>query len=155
MHRIVLAFVAAATAALALASGALANHAGGSGGVTGPAIYVDGLLYRTVGTPTDLSNTGAPDSSFQPIYDLSAYQDHNVAGAAPGDPGYRGGRWQVHAVSFTDYGAALTYDDANGSGDIDSVAELNAAVADGYASISDAVAKSFECPLIPVPGGRH
>jgi hypothetical protein len=33
--------------------------ASGAGGVSGPAFYVDGVLYRTVGTPTDLSNTGA------------------------------------------------------------------------------------------------
>jgi len=65
--------------------------------VTGPAIYVNGTLYRTVGTPTDLSNTGAPLSSFQTIYSFGDLQP-NVARAAPGDPGFRGGRWQVHAL---------------------------------------------------------
>jgi hypothetical protein len=29
-------------------------------GVSGPAFYVNRQLYRTVGTPTDLSGTGAP-----------------------------------------------------------------------------------------------
>jgi hypothetical protein len=148
MLRLTLALAAPVAAALTIAAGA-------SAGVSGPSIYVDGTLYRTVGTPTDLSKTGAPDSSFQPIYDLSAYQEHNVADAAPGDPGFRGGRWQVHAVAFTNYGAALTMYDTNGSGDIDSVAELDAAVAGGYASISDVVAKSFECPLIQVPHSGH
>ena len=49
-------------AIFALAVGALlvlpsVAHAG----VGGPAFYVNGVVYRTVGTPTDLSNTGAPD----------------------------------------------------------------------------------------------
>ena len=30
--------------------------AAGAGGVTGAAFYVDGVLYRTVNTPTDLSS---------------------------------------------------------------------------------------------------
>ena len=32
-------------------------------GVSGPAFWIDGELYRTVATPTDLSGTGAPASS--------------------------------------------------------------------------------------------
>ena len=31
-------------------------------GVSGPAFWIDGELYRTVATPTDLSRTGAPAS---------------------------------------------------------------------------------------------
>ena len=42
--------VLAAMVAAALLS--VAGAAAGSGGVTGPAFYVDGVLYRTVGTPT-------------------------------------------------------------------------------------------------------
>src|SRR5206468_3713046 len=80
--------------------------AAGAGGVTGPAFYVDGQLYRTVGTPTDLSNTGAPASSFDTIYEFFGAQPHNVATAATGDAGYNGGRWRVHGLQFADYGAA-------------------------------------------------
>ena len=40
-----------ALVALGAATTAFAN---GSGGVTGPAFYFDGELYRTVGTPTEL-----------------------------------------------------------------------------------------------------
>jgi len=101
--RRVLVFIAAGAAALAVTAGAMA---GGSGGVTGPAFYVDGQLYRTVGTPTDLSPTGAPESSFDVIYSFDGLQP-NVATAAPGDSGYNGGRWAVHALSFTSYAAAL------------------------------------------------
>jgi hypothetical protein len=52
------AFVLAFAAVVVLPLGTAAN------GVSGPAFYVDGVLYRTVGTPTDLSGTGAPAHSF-------------------------------------------------------------------------------------------
>ena len=151
MRRIVLALVFAV--ALAAAASALAA---GSGGVTGPAIYVDGQLYRTVGTATDLSGTGAPDSSFETIY-LVAGQPENVAVAAPGDPGFRGGRWHVHGLAYTTgYATTLAAHDANGSGDLDSAAEVEAALADpGPGGATDlGVVKSFECPVIPLAHGR-
>ena len=94
----------AVVAAIALPGAALAA---GSGGVTGPSFYVDGSLYRTVGTPTDLSKTGAPDSSFETIYAFDGLQP-NVAEAGPGQPGFRGGRWQVRPVAFnTSYAATV------------------------------------------------
>ena len=133
--------------ALSVSAAALAA---GSGGVTGPSIYVDGVLYRTVGTPTDFSQTGAPASSFETIYDLSSVHAHNVAVAAPGDSGFRGGRWAVHAVEFADYGTALSAYDANGSGDFDSAAEVEAAI-QGGAAVDAGIVKRFECPVIPVP----
>jgi hypothetical protein len=133
--------------ALGVAGSALAN---GAGGVTGPAFYVDGQLYRTVGTPTDLSRTGAPAHSFDTIYALAG-QPYNVATAAPGDRGYNGGRWMVHAVSYnTSWAATVAAHDANGSGDIDSEAEVLAAFADpGPGGATDAgIAKQFACPVI-------
>ena len=142
---------AAAFAALALAAVA---GAGNGHGVTGPSFYVDGTLYRTVGTPTDLSGTGGPDSSFDTIYQFFGAQPYNVATAAPGDPGYNGGRWRVIGLSFSDYSAALMTYDANGSGDFDSAAEVQAAL-DGGAATSLGVVKSFECPVIPLPAHGH
>ena len=127
-----------------LSSGAA--WAQGSGGVTEPAFYVDGELYRTVNTPTDLSGTGALEHSFDVIYDFSMLQP-NVATAAPGDPGYNGGRWQVHGLEFADYDAAVAQFDVNGSGDFDSDEELNAALAAG-AVTDTGVVKSFVCPVI-------
>ncbi len=129
---------------------ALALAAPAAAGVTGPAFYVDGQLYRTVLTPTDLSGTGAPESSYQVIYDFGGLQP-NVATAAPGDPGYRGGRWAVHALSFANYAAAVAAYDTNGSGDLDSDEEVAAALAGG-AAVDLGVVKRFECPVIPVPG---
>jgi hypothetical protein len=125
--------------------------AAGAGGVTGPSFYVDGALYRTVGTPTDLSKTGAPADSFDTIYEFFGVQPFNVATAAPGDADYNGGRWRVHGLSFADYDAAVTAFDANGSGDFDSDAEVLAAIAGGAAT-DTGVVKSFVCPVIKING---
>jgi hypothetical protein len=136
----------AAAAVMAVPAAAMA---GGSGGVTGPAFYVDGNLYRTVNTPTDLSHTGAPDSSFETIYAFD--QQPNVAEAGPGQPGFRGGRWQVRPLSFnTSYATTVAAHDTNASGDLDSNEEIEAALADAGpgGATAGAVVKSFECPVI-------
>ena len=133
----------AAAAAIVLPAGIAAA------GVSGPAFYVDGAVYRTVGTPTDLSATGGPASSFDVIYDFGGLQ-LNVAEAAPGDADYNGGRWMVHALSFADYDAAVAAVDENDSGTIDSAEEVAAALEGGLAT-DLGVVKSFECPVIPVP----
>ena len=138
-------------AAFVMLTPATAAFAAGSGGVTGPAFYVDGQLYRTVNTPTDISGTGAPASSFDTIYDFGGLQS-NVATAAPGDLDYNGGRWQVHALHFTDYAQAVDQFDTNGSDDLDSDEEVAAALAAGAAT-DIGVVKSFVCPVIAQPGG--
>jgi hypothetical protein len=146
MRRFSLSLVLAGVVTAVVVGAALAA---GSGGVTGPAFYVNGQLYRTVNTPTDLSKTGAPDSSFDTIYDFGGLQP-NVATAAPGDPGYNGGRWRVHGLSFPNYAAAVSQFDTNGSGNFDSASEVQAALAAG-AAIDQGVVKSFECPVIKGP----
>jgi len=150
MHRLWL--LGVVTVAVAAIAGPGIAQAAGSGGVTGPAFYVDGQLYRTVNTPTDLSNTGAPDSSFDTIYQFFGLQP-NVATAAPGDPGFNGGRWRVHGLQFADYDAAVAQFDANNSGDFDSAAEVQAAL-DGGAAVDTEVIKSFECPVIRVASSK-
>lgn len=144
-------FIASLAAlSLALVSVGIAS-ANGAGGVSGPAFYVDGEVYRTVGTPTDLSGTGAPDHSRDVIYDIAGQL--NVAEAAPGDTDYNGGRWLVHAISFADYDAAVAAYDTNGSGDFDSAEEVEAAIAGGAAT-DNGVVKEFECPVIKMPKGK-
>src|ERR671911_420440 len=79
-------------------------------------------------TPPDLSDTGAPASSYQPIYAFPAGTQFNVATAAPGDPGFRGGRWQVYSVELPGgYGAALASGDLDNDGVLDSDEEVLAA----------------------------
>jgi len=122
-----------------------------SAGVTGPAFYVDGELYRTVGTPADLP--AGPPKSHDVIYALDMFQAHNIATAAPGDRDYNGGRWEVHAVAFDDYAEALEAFDFNGSNDFDSADELYAAFDDG-AAYDLGIVRRFECPVIPLARGR-
>jgi hypothetical protein len=140
-------------AALGLVLTATALAGKGAGGVTGPAFYVNGQLYRTVNTPTDLSTTGAPAHSFDSIYDFGGLQ-LNVATAAPGDPGYNGGRWMVRPILFnSSYADAVAQHDLNGSGTIDTNAELEAIFADADAGGATAgpVVKQFVCPVIRIP----
>ena len=142
-------------AAIVAALGAFVMAAGALAGVTGPSFYVNGQLYRTVGTPTDFSSTGAPAASFQTMYALAPQA--NVATAAPGDAGFRGGRWQVHAIAYnTSWADTVAAHDSNASGDLDSAAEVQAALADaGSGGATDTgVVKSFECPVIKVPPSK-
>jgi hypothetical protein len=138
--------------AFAAVAVALAPATAGAGGVGGPAFYVDGAVYRTVGTPTDLSGTRAPDDTFDVLYDLGGAQ-LNVAEAAPGDSDYNGGRWRVHAIAFrTSYATSLAAHDLNGNGVFDSEAEILSALADpGTTGASDlGVVQSFVCPVIRI-----
>lgn len=144
IRRIAIGSTAFATA-LVMGAGGLAWA-----GVENPGFYADGTVYRTVGTPTDLSGTGAPAQAWDVIYDFGGAQ-LNVATAAPGDAGYTGGRWQVHALGFpSGYSAALASGDLNGNGVLDSGTEVAAALAAGTAT-DLGVVKQFECPVIPVP----
>lgn len=141
--------------AAAFSLGGTSVQAAGSGGVTGPAFYVDGKLYRTVATPTDLAHTGAPDHSFDTIYQFFGLQT-NVATAAPGDRDYNGGRWQVHGLSFSDYAGALTDSavDLNGNDVLDNDAEVQAALSKGYAT-DQGVIRMFVCTVNPLPANER
>jgi hypothetical protein len=78
----------------------------------------------------------------------------NVATAAPGDAGYNGGRWMVHALAFNStYAAAVAAHDMDGDGVLDTNAEVWAAIADdGASGVTDTgVVKSFVCPVIRLP----
>jgi hypothetical protein len=137
-----------------LATITLLPMAAAQAGVTGPAFYVNGTVYRTVGTPTDFSRTGAPESSFDTIYEFSGAQ-MNVATAAPGDRGFNGGRWRVHLLGWnSDYRATVAAHDLNDNGVLDTNAEVWGALADGGSGGATdlGVVKTFECPVIPYHG---
>ena len=148
MRRFIISVSLAVVLGLVLALTAMA------GGVSGPAFYVNGQIYRTVGTPTDLSNTGAPAHSFDAIYDFGGAQ-LNVATAAPGDVGYNGGRWMERPIEFNStYADAVAAHDLNGNGVIDTNAELAAVFADSGSGGATAgpVEKEFVCPVVKEPG---
>jgi hypothetical protein len=150
MFRTAPAAILAAVPAAALAGLALAGPA--QAGVSGPAFWIDGELYRTVATPTDLSNTGAPDSTFDAIYSFAGNQ-RNVAEAKPGDRDFNGGRWQVHQLAFpSGYAAALASGDVNANGVIDSTSELDMAFTNGTAVDTGQILRTFVCTVNRVPG---
>jgi hypothetical protein len=150
-HKRILGTAAALATGVALSVGTTGGAF--AAGVSGPAIYVNHVLYRTVATPTDLSGTGAPAQSWDTIYNFNGAQP-SVATAAPGDPGFNGGRWQVHSVTFPQgYAAALTAGDLDGNGVLDATDEVQAALASGHA-VDNGIVRYFVCTLNKVPSGR-
>jgi hypothetical protein len=106
-----------------------------------PSVYVDGTLYRTFGTPTDFTGTGAPDQSFDTIYNLNDPNLFNVADSAPGDRDYNGGRWKVLLVTWHVAPYQL-YSDA----------QVWAAQTAGDLTVNPVPVKEFLCPVIPING---
>ena len=112
-----------------------------AGGPPSLSFYVDGERYRTIGTPTDFADTGAPDFSYDRIYALGDGLI-NVAEAKPGDRDFNGGRWLVYPVIWADGVTPVQYTND---------ADILAAAMAGDLTIGDPV-KSFVCPVIAVPG---
>ncbi len=133
--------LAAATLAIGLMAGPLALSAA-AGGPPGVGFYADGSLWRTVGTPTDFSRTGAPAKSFDHIYVLGG-DLLNVAEAVPGDRDYNGGRWMVLPVTWNVAAVQLTSAD-----------EVEAYAERGDLTIASTPVKLFECPVIPLRGKK-
>jgi hypothetical protein len=140
MRRFVAA-VAAATFTLALAVSAVA-----AGGPPALAFYVDDERYRTIGTPTDLSNTGAPDHSFDRIYALGPGLI-DVAEAKPGDTDYNGGRWMVIPVIWD---PDVPLEDRQLT-DADTIEQYEE---DGKLSFGEPTT-FFVCPVINVPRNQQ
>jgi hypothetical protein len=123
-----------AAAAMLLSIAATSVAAGGPPSL---AFYVDGVRYRTVGTPTDFTQTGAPAGTYDAIYGLGNGLA-NVAEAAPGDRDFNGGRWMVFPVTWLTTPVQLTSAEA-----------VQAYANAGMLTISATPALMFECPVIP------
>lgn len=134
MRRAISATLGAGVLLIAVSATALA------GGPPGPAFYVDDHLYRTVGTPTDFSNTGAPDASYDTVYQFFG-SITNVASSAPGDRDYNGGRWMVIGASWNVEPYQLHSEE-----------EVLAAAEAGDITLTEDPIKYFECPVIPLGG---
>jgi hypothetical protein len=134
--------ISAAAAAITLlaslgSSGALA------GGPPSLGFYVDDVRYRTVGTPTDFFGTGAPDFTFDKIYNLGT--GINVGEAKPGDRDFNGGRWQVYVVTWAQGVTPVQYTN---------VEQIYAAEDQGLLTIGATPVKEFFCNVAPVPGSK-
>jgi hypothetical protein len=90
MSRFLLVSLAAAVAAAVLA--APATTAGNSLGPPGSTIYAFDEAFQTIATPTSLPDRGAFDTIYV-FPDCATCA--SVSEAAPGHPGYNGGRWKV------------------------------------------------------------
>jgi hypothetical protein len=88
-----IAFCSTVAAALALsAAGVTASNGLGPPGDT---IYAFDQAYRTIATPTSLPDKGPTDTIY--VFPDCA-MCKSVSEAAPGHPGYNGGRWKVVAA---------------------------------------------------------
>jgi hypothetical protein len=110
--------------------------AGPAGATTGKGqLYLDGDVVGTVVNPAPLPN-GGTDEFFMVTNGASGQL--GIAGVGPGQPGYTGGDWAVHRVTFnpgvTPY--LLTSDEA--------VAE---AEADGDVTVTRDPSADFRCPI--------
>ena len=90
MKRTMLVTIVAGLAVSALAGPAMAQ--GKSLGPPGTTIYAFDRAFRTVATPTSLPNRGPTDTIYE-FPDCATCA--SVSEAAPGTPGYNGGRWRV------------------------------------------------------------
>jgi hypothetical protein len=102
------------------------------------AFYVDGSTYRTVGTPTDLTGTGAPTNTFDKLYALGGNGLLDVAAAAPGDSDYNGGRWMRFPVTWNVTPHQLFSEE-----------DVLAAADAGELTIASTPDVEFVCPVIP------
>jgi len=126
---------AATSAALLVTVAASAVAAGGPPSLS---FYVDDARYRTVGTPTDFSGTGAPSFTYDKIYALGDGLI-NVAEAKPGDRDFNGGRWMVLPITWS---AGVTPVQLTNAEDVEAWADL------GLLTIATTPAKQFLCPVI-------
>ena len=120
---------AAAVAALVVAIPAMATTGKGF-------LFHDGAVVGTVVTPAHV----AAGSGTDPFYNVTNGADGQlgIAGVAPGDGPYHGGRWQVWLVTFNDGVTPylLTSDEA-----------VAAAQAAGDVTVTRAPDADFLCPV--------
>lgn len=90
MSRFLVLSLASALAAAVLAAPAMAT--GNSLGPPSGTIYAFDQAYHTISTPTSLPNKGPFDTIY--VFPNCA-TCASVSEAAPGHPGYNGGRWRV------------------------------------------------------------
>ena len=128
--------LASAVAIAVLAWAALSNVASATPPKASLRVYADDRLWASIGLG---DFKGGPEQSFDKIYVFPGTDLVPLADAGPGNPDYSGGRWEVHAVTFT--GASPTQ--------FTNDEDLWAAASMGHVSVSGVV-KYFECPLLPL-----
>lgn len=83
---------------------------------TADAIWAEDQLFGTV--VTDTSFKSPPAQSTDALFNFAGSGlsgQRGVSEAAPGNPGFNGGRWHVYAATFTDLGRSIHDPDGDGS----------------------------------------
>ena len=96
-------------------------------------LYYEDAIVRTVVTPTS-----TPGKGVDAIYAVTNMEQRAVTSVAPGDPGYHGGRWAVHTVTWNE--GAMPYL-------LTSEDDVLAAAEAGYVTIERVEAADFVCPV--------
>jgi hypothetical protein len=118
----------------ALAALALTLLAGPAGAKAGKGfLYLDGEVFGTTVPPSAL-----PHGGNDPLFNVTngVEGQFGIAGVGPGQPGYNGGAWAVHQVTFTVTPYLLTSDE-----------EVAAAEAAGDVTVMRDPAADFRCPV--------
>lgn len=95
--------------------------------------YLDGVVVRTVVPPA-----ATPDAGRDNFYAVMGGVDaqKGVVAVGPGSPGYHGGDWKFHAVTWNVAPYLLTSEGA-----------VLAAAASGDVTITRAAENDFKCPI--------
>jgi hypothetical protein len=133
MRRLAAALGLVVPAAALTAPSALADS--GNAAVGFGLLYHDGVVVRTVATPTSTPGEGV-DAIF-PVSNGVAGQ-LSVTSVAPGDADYHGGRWAVYVVTWNTAPYLLTSDEA-----------VAAAQTAGDVTVTRMPAADFVCPVTP------
>lgn len=132
--------IAAATVPVALGVGVPVAHADSDNARAGfGALYYEGSTVRTVLTPTS-----TPGKGVDAIYAFPNEEQMAVTSVAPGDRDYHGGRWAVHAVTWTAHPYALTSEE-----------DVLAAEMAGDITIERVEEADFVCPVAGNGHGRR
>lgn len=95
--------------------------------------YLDGVVVRTVVPPAATPNAGR-DNFYAVMGGVDAQK--GVVAVGPGSPGYHGGDWKFHAVTWNVAPYLLTSEGA-----------VLAAAASGDVTITRAAENDFKCPI--------
>lgn len=113
------------------------------------AIWAEDRIFSTILTPATFKNPPPHSTDVLFNFDGSGLSgQRSVAEAAPG-PGFNGGRWHVHAVTFTEAGMMLHDADDDGMVDFEltNAEDVLDAADMGLVTIAD-TGIFFECPLL-------
>lgn len=98
--------------------------------------FYEGTMVRTVVPPASTPQAGR--DNFYAFPSGAAAGQKGVVGVIPGDPGYHGGHWAFHAVTFNVTPYLLTSEEA-----------VLAAATAGDVTIVRVAANDFRCPIQP------